>query len=294
MQNVLMVVNPVAGKGNIKNRLNELKEKFKDPEYNLSLLRTRHKGDAFKLVKDSGHNYDIIICCGGDGTINEVISGVYFGGSKARLGFIPCGTTNDYAMTMGIPTDILKAADVILEGRISSFDIGILNNQNVFSYVAAFGLFSAVSYTTSQDYKNVLGRFAYFLEGIKDLLHIQSYKVSGHADGAQFSGEYIFGAVSNSFTIGGLLKLDIEQEQLRDGLLELLLVRMPKNIVDVSTILHALNTQDFDNEFLEFHKASKMELEFEEPLDWSLDGEHAKTDDKAIIENQKKAIHIFI
>ena len=165
--------------------------------------------------------------------------------------------------------------DVILNGHSHAYDIGILDQERVFSYVAAFGLFSAVSYTTSQDYKNVLGKFAYFLEGVKDLLNIQSYHIVGQADGQPFEGNYIFGAISNTFSIGGLLK-------------------MPNNPLDLHNILMALNTQNFEHEFLEFHKAANIQLDFEDEVDWSLDGEHAKTRKNVKIQNQKKAIHILI
>lgn len=268
----LLIVNPVSGKKAIYKCLPELIRKFMDGGYRVTVMVTGGHGDAESFVMNCGREYELICCTGGDGTLNQTLSGMVKAGLHIPLGYMPCGSTNDFALSRGISSDILTAADSILSGSCKSYDVGRFGDR-YFSYVAAFGAFSWLSYTTDQHMKNLLGHTAYILDGIKDLPKIKPHHVKLTADGQLHEGDYIFGAVCNSTSIAGTIELPADRVDMCDGMLELLLIKAPKTIVELEAIIRALYTQEYNCPNIEFFRASDIYIENAPGLQWALDGE---------------------
>lgn len=274
-QRVLLIVNPVAGKTRGKAALFPLTEAFCHAGYEVTAFVTEKRGDAERVARERGARHDLVVCCGGDGTLGEVINGLQALEQPVPLGYIPLGSTNDFAATLGLPKRVPDAIRRVIEGQDTAFDIGLWNGERYFSYIASFGVFTASSYNAPQATKNILGHFAYVLEGAKELAAIHPYTVTVQADGRTFSGEYLFGAVSNSTTVGGMVKLDKELVDLHDGEFEVVLVRPPKKPGDFSKLILSLNTGKFDNKMFEFFKAKEVTFTIEGNPPWSLDGDQA-------------------
>ncbi len=283
LKKLLLIVNPVAGKKKLKSQLLDAIQIFAKGGFSTTVVVTGRRREAIEfaaLAKD----YDRIACAGGDGTLNEVISGMLEHGITIPLGYIPCGSTNDFAVSMGLPHDIKKVAEIIANGMPYPLDVGRFDKRH-FTYVASFGAFTAASYSTNQDVKNMLGHLAYVFEGIKDLQAIKPYHMKFVSEDKVYEGDYVFGAIANSTSFGGIIKLREELVSLNDGLFEVLLVKMPKNIVDLNIIINSLTTSNFDNDRFEFFKASELEITPSEPTAWSLDGEYMRTDSTVKMEN---------
>lgn len=281
---LLLVVNPVAGKKKIRNFLFDIVEIFGKGGYSTTVMTTGRRGDAIDFM-EFGHEYDLIVCCGGDGTLNEVINGIITHKVTTPLGYIPCGSTNDFANSMGLSLNVKKAAESIVMGKPLPLDIGEFDDK-YFTYVASFGAFTAASYSTSQDAKNVFGYAAYLLEGIKDLSSIKPYHMKLISGDAVYEGDYVFGAVANSRSFGGVIKLKEDLVSLNDGLFEVLLIKMPKDIGEIGAIIAALTSSNFENNpRFEFFKSSKLTLCPPGAMSWSLDGEHVRTDGDVVVTN---------
>jgi len=258
---------------------------------------TEYKGHAEKLAAiAAAGGYDRVICCGGDGTLNEVINGVMKSKKKIKIGYIPAGSTNDFASGIGISSDLTVAAVGAIEGKDTELDVGSFNGERYFSYIASFGIFTASSYSAPQEAKNVLGHFAYVLEGIKDLASVQPVHVKCEADGEEFEGDYIFGAVANTFRIGGIVKLSRDTVKLNDGVFELVLVKCPKSINDFNKIASAVTASSFENEMFVFRKAEKITVTLSKDIVWSVDGEQQRTPDdgKTVISVAKRSITVTV
>ena len=277
---LLFIINPVAGKKRMKTFVLDVLDIFANEGYASTVMITGRRGDASRFAT-YGAEYDLIVCAGGDGTLNEVISGMLKNNVHTPLGYIPCGSTNDFATSMGISTDIKKCASSIVNAQPLPLDVGSFNDK-YFTYVASFGAFTAASYSAPQDAKNFWGPMAYFFEGIKDLQSIKPYHVKLVTDGVVYEDDYVFGAVANSTSFGGIVKLKDELVCLNDGLFEVLLIKMPQNIVDLNVIITSLSSNNFDNRYFDFFKASSLTVSPSEFLPWSLDGEyvHPKEDIK--------------
>ena len=291
LRKLLFIVNPVAGKKKLKNQLLDVIQIFAKGGFSTTVVVTGRRREAIEfaaLAKD----YDRIVCAGGDGTLNEVISGMIEHNITIPLGYIPCGSTNDFASTLGLPTDVKKSADIIANCMPYPIDVGRFDKRH-FTYVASFGLFTAASYSTDQNVKNLLGHLAYVFEGMKDLQAIKPYHMKFVAEDKTLEGDYVFGAIANSTSFGGIIKLREELVSLNDGLFEVLLVKMPKNIVDLNVIINSLTTSNFDNDRFEFFKTSKLEIVPSEPTAWSLDGEYMRTDGPVVMENLHGAIQLI-
>lgn len=280
---LLLIVNPVAGKKKLRSQLLDVVQIFAQGGFSTTVVVTGRRREASEfaaLAKD----YDRIACAGGDGTLNEVISGMLEHNITIPLGYIPCGSTNDFASSMGLPSNIKKAAEIIVNGMPSPLDVGRFDKR-YFTYVSSFGLFTAASYATDQDIKNLLGHAAYVFEGIKDLSAIKPYHMRFVSENKTYEGNYIFGAIANSTSFGGIIKLKQELVSLNDGMFEVLLVKMPKTLVDLNVIINSLTTSNFNNDRFEFFKASKLEITPSEPTAWSLDGEYMRTESTVKMEN---------
>lgn len=271
-KSAFLIVNPVSGKKLALRYLPQIIRRFMDAGYLVTTAVTASRGEATELAVRYGGKFDLICCTGGDGTLNETISGLARAGHRTPLGYIPCGSTNDFALSRSLSSDILTAAGDIVSGRCRRFDVGRFGDH-YFSYVAAFGAFSWLSYTTDQNLKNLLGHTAYILDGIKDLPKVKPYHVRLTADGAVHEGDYLFGAICNSTSIAGTIELPGELVDTCDGLFEVLLIREPKTLPEYEPVIRGLLTQDYSSPLIEFFRASKLHVENPPDMDWTVDGE---------------------
>lgn len=291
MKKMVFIVNPRSGKMKIKNQLLNVLEIFGRAGFDIRICITAYQGHAIQIASEiSQEDADIIVVSGGDGTLNEVVTGILKSQKNIPVGYIPTGSTNDFASTFGLPSDIKKAATAIIEGEPNMIDIGNFNKSRYFTYIASFGVFTSVSYTTPQAVKNTFGHMAYVFEGIKDVTKIVPYHVRVKTDDASYEGKYIFGSVTNTTSVGGLVKLDSSIVKMNDGLFETVLVKMPSNINDLNKIIGGLTASDFSDDVFEFIKSSHIEMEFDSGMDWSLDGEHEVSGNKVTIDNIHRAI----
>lgn len=268
----MLIINPVSGKKLVLKHISQIIRTLMDAGYMVTTMVTSSRGEAKEFAQKHGREYDLVCCTGGDGTLNETLSGLAAGGIDVPLGYIPCGSTNDFARSHKLATDIVLAAENIASGRTTRYDIGSFGDH-FFSYVAAFGAFSWLSYTTDQNKKNVLGHTAYIIDGIKDLPKLKPIHVKITADGAVYEDDYIFGAVCNSYSIAGTITLPSSIVDTCDGKLEVLLIKVPKTLIEFQQVLHALLVQDYSSPFIELFQAEDIYVENPPGLEWSLDGE---------------------
>ena len=243
MKKLLFIVNPKAGKAAIKNKLLAIIDMFTKADYQVTVYPTQAKKDAVRLVREQASNYDLLVCSGGDGTLDEVVTGIMRASCPVPIGYIPAGSTNDYAKSLGIPSDNIKAAQNIINGTPFLCDVGIFSDR-YFVYIAAFGAFTEVSYSTPQQTKNLVGHLAYLLEGARSLTAIKSYSVAVAYDDELVEGEYIFGMVTNSISVGGFKRFRGNEVQYDDGLFEGLFIKQPKNPLELQAIIGALLMND--------------------------------------------------
>ncbi len=294
MKRATLIINPVAGKKRIKNELFTVVKKFCDAGYILAVRMTKDKGEATDIAAELSHdNCDIVVCAGGDGTLNEVICGIMNSGSDLPIGYIPCGSTNDFAQSMKLPTNISAACDRIISGEAAPFDIGLFRGKRNFSYIASFGAFTETSYNTSQQMKNAFGHFAYVLESLKSLANIKPYKVTVETEGKAITDNYIFGAVANSTSIAGILKLKPEEVDINDGIFEIILAKNPKNASELNELIGAVITANLKSPMLNYIKASKVEFISDEKISWTLDGEQMDGAERILVENLHNKIKLI-
>ena len=293
MKSLLFIVNPFAGQRKIIRYLADIVRLFHDHEYRCEVYVTGSSGDATRFIRECGTTYDLIVCAGGDGTLNETIAGVLQAGLDCPLGYIPCGTTNDYASSIGLSDDPLQAARDIMEGTPLQFDVGRFNGI-YFVYTATCGAFAKVSYTTPQAAKNVLGHMAYVLEGMRDLTTLEPFHLHVKADETEFDGDFVFCSITNSTSVGGILKLDTQLVALNDGRFEITLVRNPTNPSELSTMLYGLATMDIPNEMIHFCSASSLTISSKPSITWTLDGERGPETDSVELTNLHAAVRIVI
>ena len=290
---LLFIFNPHSGKGLIKNKLLEIVDIMVKADYEVTIYPTQSKGDAQNHVREEAKNYDLIVCSGGDGTLDEAVSGMMESEEKTLLGYIPAGSTNDFANSLRIPKSMLKAANVAVKGRRFPVDIGYFNGDS-FVYVAAFGLFTAVSYQTSQQLKNVLGHAAYILEGMKQLLDIPVYKMRVEYDDEVLEDEFIYGMITNSISVGGFKNLTGKNVLLDDGVFEVTLIKAPKNPLELNEIIAALTSRKDDTDLVYSFKSSNIKFYPEEIIPWTLDGEFGGDHKEVEIRNMHQALEIMV
>ena len=291
---VLFIANPCSGRGKLKTELVDILTVFSKKGYEITTHITTKQGNATDVARTSKEKgYELLVCCGGDGTLNEVITGMIIGGCDIPLAYIPAGTTNDFARTMNISTDMIEATKKIVNSKKNvSIDIGKFSTNRYFTYIASFGLFTSVSYKTQQTAKNALGHMAYIFEGIANIANIEDYKISFEADGKKYEGDYIYGGITNSTSIAGIFKYDSKIVDLSDGLFEVLLIKKPKNPNEFVKIISGITTGDLsDTSVFDFCKASKITLNMPDDVVWTLDGEPAKGKNKVVIENMPGKIN---
>ena len=260
----------------------------------VTVYPTKARGDATEFIKNhTDLSYDLIVVCGGDGTLNEVITGLMQSGIHRTLGYIPSGTLNEWSSGLHISRSIKQAANDILTGNKIQLDIGRFGDK-YFSYTASFGAFTDASYSAPQDVKNVLGQAAYFFEGIKSIGNIKPVHLKFTADGKETEGDFLFGAVSNSMSVGGIVKFNESAVKLNDGKFEILLIRNPDNILKLQPIIDGILKQDFNREGIEFFTADSVTVTGGEELSWTLDGEFAKGENEITISNLHNAIELIV
>lgn len=294
-KDVLFIYNPHAGHLQIKDSLWDIMNVFARFDYNLTVKPTRKHLDGYEIVKKLGSRYHTVICSGGDGTLNEMVNGLMCIPETERpvLGYLPAGSVNDYATSLNIPKDMVRAAELTASGKIKYFDVGKFN-EKCFAYVAAFGAFTEVSYETDQNIKNMIGHLAYILNGIKNIGNLKTYNVRVTIDGETVENEYIYGMVTNTLYVAGFYDLSKEDVGLDDGLLEVMLVRKPNRIEEIRSIAsYLLGLSDY-SEYVEVFKTESITFEPEQSMSWTLDGEYGGEPEKAEISVANRAFGIIV
>lgn len=291
---LLLIVNPCSGRAKMHTELLKVVEILSAADYAVTVYPTKHKGDATDhIIKLSQNDYDIIVVCGGDGTLNEVITGLMQSGIDLPLGYIPSGTLNEWSSGLNISRNIETAAKDIINGKKIQLDIGKFGDK-YFSYTASFGAFTSASYSAPQDVKNVLGQAAYFIEGIKSLSNIKPIHLKFTCESQTVEGDFLFGAISNSLSVGGIVKYNKSTVELNDGMFEVLLIRNPDNILKLQPIIDGILKRDFSREGIEFFRTNAVTIEPQQKVSFTLDGEFAEAENPLLIKNLHNAITFII
>ena len=292
MKKMLFIVNPISGQKKAVKFLPEIISLFNRANYEVITYMTGDRGDATRMAALRGGDVDLVVCCGGDGTFNETITGLLENNIHVPVGYIPSGSTNDFAASMKLSTNPLKATQDIIEGKPFCYDVGKFGKR-YFSYVASFGAFTQASYTTPQSIKNILGHTAYVLSGISELSQIRKEHVRMEIDGEIVEDDYLFGAISNSTSVGGILTLDPSLVDMGDGLFEILLVRAPKNLLEITECLQGLQAQDYRScSMITFRSARRVRILASSDMPWTLDGEREEGHLEVVAENIHHAIQL--
>ncbi len=288
---LVFIINPKAGQKKREEVLPDIINVFYEYGYDTEIHFTRFQGDATKMVGRHCRKCDLIVCMGGDGTLNEVIEGIIESGVGAPLGYIPAGSTNDFAASLQLSSVPVTAAKNIVNGTPKYIDIGRFN-ERYFVYTASTGIFTRTSYETPQNAKNILGHFAYILEGAKDLTNIKPLKLDIEYDGKRIKDEFIFAAICNSTSIGGVMTIDKQRVDFTDGLFEMLLIKFPRDLIELGTLINKLQTQTY-GEGVELIPISNAVIKDNAANDWSLDGEKENGKRETIFEVFKHAVYFI-
>ncbi|MDO4614104.1 MAG: diacylglycerol kinase family lipid kinase [Lachnospiraceae bacterium] len=292
---VLLIYNPRAGRGVFLQHLSEVIDMFVKAGYVVEVHPTQAQGEAVDYLSENRIVYDMIIVAGGDGTLDEAVTGILRSGLDIPIGYIPVGSTNDYAVSLGLSRDILTAVADILGGEPVTLDVGEFND-NYFIYVAAFGAFTDVAYNTDQNMKNAIGHFAYIMEATKQLTDLKHYMMRVHVNGSTKQEDYIFGMVTNSFSVGGMKNVLFDEDfvDLNDGLFEVLLVRNPRNVIEFQAALGALITKNYDSDMIDIYKTDEITFESAAEVPWTLDGEYGGNPTRLTIRNHRSGIRLLM
>lgn len=290
---LLFVFNPHSGKAQIRAQLFEIVDTMVKADYEVTIYPTQEPGDAINKVEQEAGDYDLVVCSGGDGTLDEAVTGMMRREKTVPLGYIPAGSTNDFATSLGIPKDMAKAAFGAVHGRRFACDIGLFN-EDYFVYVAAFGLFTDVSYKTSQEWKNVLGHAAYILEGMRSLHDIPSYLMQVECNGTHMQGEFIYGMISNSTSVGGFKGMTGKDVLLDDGVFEVTLIKKPRNPMELNEIIASLINLVDDTDMVYSFKTSQIKFLSKQSIPWTLDGEFGGDHTEVVVRNLCKAVEIMV
>ena len=292
MKKMLFVMNPVAGQKKANRALPEILSLFNQAGYEVIVYMTEGPGSAARAVQTWGGQVDVIVCCGGDGTMNETVTGLLRAGIKTPVGYIPAGTTNDFASSLHLSGNVLQAARDILEGTPVPLDVGRFADR-YFSYVASFGAFTKSSYLIPQNIKNALGHTAYVLGGISELSQIHKERIRMEIDGQVIEDDFLFGAICNSTSIGGILTLDPKHVDMGDGLFEVLLVRSARSLEEIGECIRAVQSQVYNCEMITFRTAKKVKIYANPEMPWTLDGEREDGHGEIEVENLHHAISMI-
>lgn len=290
---LFFVFNPKAGKGKIKTALMDIVDIFNKGGYEVVIRATQYPKDAYEMTRKYADKVDLVVCSGGDGTLDEVVAGLVETGSKVPVGYIPAGSTNDFAGSLFIPKNMVAAAEMIMEENVYRCDIGKFNKKT-FTYIAAFGLFTDVAYETDQDLKNILGHLAYLLEGVKRLFDIQSYHMKVTTEDEIFEDDFMYGMITNSRSVGGFKNLTGKNVDMNDGLFEVTLITTPKNPMDMQEIIAGLMSGKDNSDLIYTFKTSRIRIQSDEAVAWTLDGEYGGDHKEVEIRNLHRALNLYL
>lgn len=290
---MLFIYNPHAGKARIRSNLLDIIDVFAKAGFEVTAHPTQQPGDATIATVEKAGKYDLLVCSGGDGTLDEVVTGMMQRSQRIPIGYVPAGTTNDFAHSLKIPGNMIKAANMIVKENLFPCDIGAFNNDT-FVYIAAFGLFTDVSYETDQHFKNVLGHLAYILEGAKRLNSYPSYHLKVTSRDMVIEEDFMYGMVTNSFSVGGFKNVTGRHVKLNDGVFEVTLIKKPKNMIELNQIMVALTGRKIDAECMYCFKTDHITFEGDADVPWTLDGEYGGSHRKVVIRNEKQALDILV
>ena len=294
---LLFIINPRAGRVSIRAHLLDILDVFIKAGYTVSTYLTQKPNDAREYSHAHGAEYDIIVCCGGDGTLSETVNGIAALGAPPRIGYISAGTTNDVGYSLSLPADMTEAAKTAVSGTPFRWDVGEFGDGRYFCYVAAFGLFTDVTYTTSQAAKNVWGRAAYILEGSKRIGSVPRYHAVIDCDGEKYEGDYILALIANTVSVGGFRSVFGGLPKLDDGLFEVALIKTPANIAEMQHVIGLLlqleSMKDVHSDFLQVVRGSRVHIETDVPIPWTLDGEYGGTLDAVTVNNRRQLLTIM-
>lgn len=288
MKKLLYIYNPMSGQKTIGSHLSEIVEYFSKKSYFPTVYATQKANDAREKVKEFSKEYEEILVSGGDGTLDEVVSGLLKSEEKSTIGYIPTGSTNDFSRSLKIPTDIKKATKLAINGETMDIDVGKFNSK-FFTYVAAFGSIAQVSYETDQSMKNIFGRFAYILEGVKTVSNLKAYKAKITIDDEVFEGEFIHFMATNSVSVGGFNNFYKKNIGLDDGIFEAALIKKPKGLIELNQIIDGLRSKK-ENDNVIFRSGSVFKVESDEKISWTLDGDYGGSYKKSEIKVLNRAV----
>ncbi len=291
----LFIINPKAGKKLIKNKLLEIIDLLAKDNIEVTVYITQCKMDSYNKLKQKAKNYNYLLISGGDGTLSECVKALMEIDEKKRpvVGYIPSGSTNDFAESLKLPKNMLLASKNLVSGNLFNCDIGKFNDD-YFVYIAAFGAFTDVSYDTPQDLKNLIGHSAYIIEGIKRVASLHKYNISIEHDEIYLNGDFIYGMISNTTSFAGIKSLARSKVKLDDGLFEVILVKYPQNPIEIQMIVSGILTGDFSSKTFVTFKTSKVIFTSKDDIQWTLDGEYGGTHNKISIQNISRAIPIMV
>lgn len=292
---IFFVFNMHAGKARIKTKLSDILNTFTEKGYEVTAYPTQYAGEAVLRIEALEDGYELVVCSGGDGTLDEVVTGMMRRPEEKQIpiGYIPAGSTNDFARSLGLPQKMEDAAARIMEGKRFPCDIGAFNGD-YFVYIAAFGIFTDVSYQTDQQMKNVLGHMAYILEGMKRLTNITSYKMKLRWEDREVEDDFLFGMVTNSRSVGGFKSIIGTEVVLDDGVFEVTFIKRPKNLLELNETLTALVLAEIDERYMYSFRTSRLTVEAEAEVSWTLDGEYGGNHRAVVIENRKQALEFIV
>ena len=296
MKKMLFLVNPKAGKKVVKNKIFEMITIFTKAGYHVEFHPTLNANDAALCVEKMGANYDMIVCAGGDGTLDNTVTGLMKlkeNGITVPLGYIPCGSTNDFGKSLRLSMNPVKAARDIVKGTECPIDVGVLGGQN-FIYVAAFGIFTDISYSTPQKLKNLLGHSAYIMEAFKELSRIDPVKIAARFDDEVVKGEFLYGQITNSLSVGGMKLIGPRDVSFCDGEFECLLIKKPRNPFELAKILKSIAVNKMDPKLVYHTKAKQIKIIGEKPIPWTVDGEEGGIFKEVKAKNINKAITLIL
>jgi YegS/Rv2252/BmrU family lipid kinase len=289
---LLFIYNAKSGKAKVSGKLSEIIDVFIKADYRVEIYQTQAPQDAIEQVKKVGEEFDLVVCSGGDGTLNEVVSGVMALENKPVIGYIPSGSTNDFGKSVGLDSDMVKSADIAVNGSIMTLDVGEFNENRNFIYIAAFGIFTEVSYLTSQKVKNILGHQAYIIEAIKSLVGVRTYEIKIEYEDTVIEDEFIYGMVTNSKSVGGFKGITGKDVMMDDGLYECTFVKLLRTPIEFTSAINALLLGTKSERVCTF-KTSNLKVTCEDLIPWVLDGEYGGGHRKVSIRNQMNAIQVM-
>lgn len=291
---VLVIINPKSGKIRVKNQLFNIASFFsKCGGYETTVYTTNGRGEATKYARLLADKFDIIVCRGGDGTLNEVVNGLMQSGVRVPLGYIPSGTTNDFASSLGVPADAREAVKIITQSKALPHDIGIMNDEKYFGYTASFGLFTRSSYSTSQLAKNYFGYVSYLVNGIREVKDMRSIHMKITCDGKVMEDDYLFGSVSNALVCGGIIKYDRSFVGFSDGKFELTIAKKPKTFPELVDVVLKAARKNYDERYITIMQGSEITFESDEEVPWTIDGEFGGAHKVCNIKCLHQAIDIY-